>query len=448
MNSEGGQDDANKSEDQEILEESTHLWLKNEIEATASISKGFRNQTWGKRSGTYVFRPIPSKEHKLAYELIKQCNEMRITDLFFLESIDFGGVNRVARNLAESIRRLDSQKRIAFIVTGGPAQSQNHFTSPLDAPIFFLNSLDSVLTTSDIERVIYILCTSLRSLERQYCFNSEGHASVLSKHAELLAIKSKVFFALFCEDKNSWKRDISFGARYYSKLYQRVHGFISDNSYYSSRLGKSVGHLDARADWITLHQPTRGKKAEPIPDNREGPLIWAGRFSSQKNWKLLIRIARAMPDQKFLAFGSGSEKAINKMMTSTKNLEVMNVYKNAAEVLAYKPQCLVYTSKWDGIPNVLIEFGWLGIPIVTSTAGSILELVGQAGDRAILVEKYWSKRSFVTKLRELLQNPEQARLRALRMQRHLSSAHSELQFDKTVKSKILNEAREQKSTNE
>lgn len=436
---------SSKFQNQEIVDDTTHFWLKEELEFAVAASKGLRNQSWNKRKGTHVFQVIPTQEHRRVFELIKLCQELQITDLFFLQSTDFGGANKVAKNLAKSITRVDPQKKPAIIVTGRFEQEGKHLQIEFGFPVLYLNRNDSVLSNAELERAIYILCTSINSLERQYCFNSEEYASVLVKHSKLLALNSKIYFAIFCEDKNSWGRDISFGARYHSKLLSKVDGFISDNAQYLHRISKGTPDSLAAAKWIVLHQPIDSEFGNKTPDEGDGPVVWAGRSSHQKNWKLLIKIAKAMPEQQFLAFGVGTDRVMSKLENASKNLTVIGAYSNAHEVLVYKPKCLMYTSKWDGIPNVLIEFGALGIPIVSSTAGSISELLGEGYERALLVKKYRSSKAYVKALRILLSDPEQTAQRVLRLQRHLDRAHSVIQFDKRVKLELLEAPREQNS---
>jgi glycosyltransferase involved in cell wall biosynthesis len=83
---------------------------------------------------------------------------------------------------------------------------------------------------------------------------------------------------------------------------------------------------------------------------------------------------------------------------------------------------LLYTSLWDGLPNVLIETAAAGVPIAAADVGGVKELV--MPETGWLVEDHENPRSYLRALDEIRANPAEAARRRDRMLEFVTREHS------------------------
>ncbi|MNT34522.1 Capsular glucan synthase [compost metagenome] len=83
---------------------------------------------------------------------------------------------------------------------------------------------------------------------------------------------------------------------------------------------------------------------------------------------------------------------------------------------------LLYTSRYDGLPNVLLEASAAGLPIVAADVGGIAEFLH--GKTGYLVRSDAKAGEFVAAIKSLLGNPAEAERRAARARELLLHRHS------------------------
>ena len=84
---------------------------------------------------------------------------------------------------------------------------------------------------------------------------------------------------------------------------------------------------------------------------------------------------------------------------------------------------MLYTSIYDGLPNVLLEAGAHRVPIVApTTVGGIGELISEGTGWP--VENQYDAREYADRLREVLASPTEAARRAAVLSRIVATRHS------------------------
>ena len=105
-------------------------------------------------------------------------------------------------------------------------------------------------------------------------------------------------------------------------------------------------------------------------------MLWAGRFDLQKRFDLVVEIARLRPDLEICAWGKPVLHDIDLDLDDLPpNIRLMGVYDGFDQLPLDDVDFLLYTSGWDGIPNVVLEGAQSGIPIVASAVGGVPEVV-------------------------------------------------------------------------
>jgi len=147
--------------------------------------------------------------------------------------------------------------------------------------------------------------------------------------------------------------------------------------------------------------------------------LWAGRFDRQKRFDLVVAIARLLPDLEICAWGKPVLKDIDLDLDDLPpNIRLMGVYDGFDQLPLDDVDFLLYTSGWDGIPNVVLEGAQSGLPIVASAVGGVPEVVTpETGYPVVDTDE---PTAYVAAIEELLADPAAATRRStlLREQVH------------------------------
>lgn len=147
--------------------------------------------------------------------------------------------------------------------------------------------------------------------------------------------------------------------------------------------------------------------------------LWAGRFDLQKRFDLVVAIAELMPDLEIRAWGKPVLRDIDLDLDNLPpNIRLMGVYDGFDQLPLDDVDFLLYTSGWDGIPNVVLEGAQSGIPIVASAVGGVPEVV--TPETGYPVEDTDQPAAYVAAIEQLLADPAAATRRSalLRAQVH------------------------------
>jgi glycosyltransferase involved in cell wall biosynthesis len=104
-------------------------------------------------------------------------------------------------------------------------------------------------------------------------------------------------------------------------------------------------------------------------------VFWAGRFDRQKRFDLLAEIARRMPTLDFEVWGKAVLDQSPDFSALPSNITIHQPFNTYNEIPLDTCDCWLYTSAWDGVPTILIDIGFRGVPVVASAVGGIPELI-------------------------------------------------------------------------
>lgn len=193
------------------------------------------------------------------------------------------------------------------------------------------------------------------------------------------------------------------------------------------------------AKFRCLYQYTAtGKARSPFPRvNKRPQILWASRVTRSKFPELLPRIARLLPHCDIHAYGAREFgyrfPRIKRLLLPQYDLgdrisEAPNLFWHGGyrSFDAIRPECfdaLVYTSLYDGMPNVLLEAGAHGIPIVAPiTVGGIGELISEETGWPVL--NPYDAREYADRIRDVLNASSDAIKRADALGRLIEARHS------------------------
>ena len=169
-------------------------------------------------------------------------------------------------------------------------------------------------------------------------------------------------------------------------------------------------------------------------------MLWASRLCAEKRPDLLLQIVSAvrnvLPQVEFDAAGNAKEgeKWINDFQ-KTDGLNYLGPFDTFDSLKPDKYDAFLYTSAFDGLPNVILEAMAFGLPVIAPEVGGVGEAV-ENGKSGWLIPQVESDEvlvaSYVAAIVELYQNIEHSQALGLKGRAMILERHSPEQYRKNV----------------
>lgn len=155
-------------------------------------------------------------------------------------------------------------------------------------------------------------------------------------------------------------------------------------------------------------------------------VVWAGRLDTEKRLDILIQVAEQLGDGcDFEIYGTevlGGQPFIS-VLQSLPNVTLRGGFETPLEWDAPGlAHAFLFTSAWEGMPNVLLEAAYLGIPVVASDVGGVAELI--TPETGALISADAGAEGYSAALRWIRDNPDSAAGKAELLTRRTSQRHS------------------------
>jgi glycosyltransferase involved in cell wall biosynthesis len=238
----------------------------------------------------------------------------------------------------------------------------------------------------------------------------------------------------FCHDYDDAGRKAGYAWTHLRTCLPHLAALVSDNSRIWPQLAADH-RFDARdrAKLFCLYLPV-----DPTLAGRVGPQVahhlaqgprrrhkalWAGRFGAQKGLDAVLAIARALPELDFRLYGGEAEQ-LPEMPPA--NLSAGGGFSEFADLPLHEATLFLHTSRWDGLPNVLLEAGAAGLPIVAPDVGGVADLVDET--TGWLVAPDSGPEVYAAAIRALLADPQATLARRDRMSARIAARHAPATF--------------------
>jgi glycosyltransferase involved in cell wall biosynthesis len=142
-----------------------------------------------------------------------------------------------------------------------------------------------------------------------------------------------------------------------------------------------------------------------------GPIVAAGRLVEQKNHALFLRaaadLARVVPEAQFVIVGDGPLRGA--LEAQARQLGIADRVQFTGErrdidALLRAGSMLWLTSRWEGMPNIVLEAMASGLPVIATDVGGTRELIRSGVDGFVVA--LGDPHPFVDHSRTLLAQPE------------------------------------------
>ena len=185
---------------------------------------------------------------------------------------------------------------------------------------------------------------------------------------------------------------MGYSAGYIPECYDNLEAVLTDNA---SHVQEMMGLFGFTKDKFLVHYqpaPETGKSVILREDSKDKlDILWAGRMDRQKRPDLLLEIAKRSKQLPFTFHVYGSP-VLNADLYSVAIAEAENIhfhgpFDGLTSLELKDIDAYLYTSQWDGLPNILLEAIAIGLPVVASDVGGISELIID-GETGLLVRPF------------------------------------------------------------
>ncbi len=381
------------------------------------------------------FRLLPpwQDEDYLNYKAIRDLVPNRdVSRIILMPFCKMGGADYLTGVLAKS--------------AGNPSETLILRTEQADwaRPDWFPEEAESVdlsrhltaLNASQRARVLYEL---IRSLEPKHVYNcnSETGFETFLKFGARLRTFTRIYSYFYCSDYTVEGAEVGYPVKYFADLMPHLNSALFDSNFWLDKLSERFAvppRLKARMHAIYVPPPDDRPNA-PVVDNqvataaaRTRPLLlWAGRLDRQKRFDLLAAIARQLPEIDFRCWGRHVLDANEfELDTLPENVSLNPPFDRLDELPLEDSDGWLYTSAWDGLPNILIAVGAHGIPIVASGVGAVPELIDDSTGWP--VRDVDDPDAYVVAIRDMLRDNNTRKARAHALFERVRARHTVASF--------------------
>ena len=361
--------------------------------------------------------------------------------VFIVPWLKTGGADKVVLNYIVGLSKIHPEWHFAIITT---LEDKNEWKNKLPNNAYLLDfaNITKNLNLQEREDVFSRLLIELRC-ERVHIINSQYGYEYVSSHKELFDKNFKLVVSIFNYEYISGTNRQGFfeyADPYLVNIDQEVKKIYSDNQTYLDRCAERCGFDKKKL--IVHYQPMDIDKKSVVSlakkaNNSKMRILWASRICGQKYPEILIKIANNLKEEpiEISVYGKMDEGYNETFFKDVPNLKYKGEFDGIGTLNVKDYDLFLYTSRGDGIPNIILEVANFGIPIVASNVGGVGEFIKNK-ETGYLIDDVDNAKSYINAIRRAKDNPEEAKKYAKNAYELLKKQHSWESFIEKIKRDI------------
>ncbi|MEN5277298.1 glycosyltransferase [Brucella sp. TWI432] len=330
------------------------------------------------------------------YQVCEHLLGKSFTDVFILPFFTMGGAEKVIITIIKDILSIDPNREILFLF--GTKFDGPQWTDKINNQVTFCN-LSDFCEPSLEEKIDLVTLRTIQAFApnaRIYIKSSPYAYRFWGRYGKLLSDHESILLR-FCDgayETQSLSFTIGFDFNFISEYGETISLLLSDNKYINDADRARLPFLAGKQD--VLYSVATVSTTQDELDNRfkqiHDRIIWASRFDDQKRPELLPLLAEALeeafPSTTLDIWGVPVLGTTNiSQLESYKNVKLKGIYSSFEEIPYRHSDLFLYTSRFDGIPTVLLSALSVGMPIIAPQLGGIPEIVID-GENGVLVDPH------------------------------------------------------------
>ncbi len=264
-----------------------------------------------------------------------------------------------------------------------------------------------------------------------------GWDLVIFRGAELSRI-ARLFGSIFAFQYLADGKLMGYAAEFFEGARPHLTGLLTDNARFARDLAIEYKLDPAWQRRVhVVYNPSRALRGPmPAPTLARAPdaplrVLWAGRADAEKLPEVLQAVSERAQFATFDVFGSTVVDGGAPRLVPHERLHLRGPFHDLATLFANGSyDAFLFTSKWEGMPNVVLEIGAYGIPVIAPDVGGVPELIRE--DTGYLVRGARNVGGYIEALEAIRRDPREAALRAARLASLVRERHSWEHFAETL----------------
>lgn len=300
-----------------------------------------------------------------------------------------------------------------------------------------------------------VLTEMLRALAPEVLFNINSRLlwDTLDNFGRGLSASMRIYACLLCNEQNRYGYWTGYPLRRFYRCFDLLSGVFTDSDHLAEELRATYMLPAGDAERLqVLHSPVDktialatasqttpfvpGDEAGQEPDRRP-QIFWAGRLDPQKRVNLAYAIADLMPWADLRIWGEAVNGNPHALPPKPDNVVLEGRYDNFADLPLDQADLWLYTSAWDGVPQILLEVAMAGIPMVATDVGGTAEALSQDPSHGhslagALVPDGANPQAYVDAISARLADPAAARTMAKALREALIATRTEARYKQDI----------------
>ncbi|HEY7348001.1 MAG TPA: glycosyltransferase [Ktedonobacterales bacterium] len=303
--------------------------------------------------------------------------------LYLMEQLDMGGAERRFVRMARMLNRDQMQLVVGVLRPGGALEADLHSLGVEIVPFTRHGRFDP----SPVWRLAHYVRKEridvvhamhwLSSLVAMLAAWQIPHLAVIGSTVNLFYDKAPAGKYRLMLDHLFWRR-----MDYMAVNALALRDYLVQRRFPEKRLMVIANGVDI-PDTARLSPATREAARAALGVPPHAPLIGTvARLEPAKNLQMLLHAARAVcarfPDARFVLVGNGSERAPLEALAATLGISEKVLFTGEvahSDLVLPAFDVFVLCSRFEGMPNVLLEAGAWGLPLISTPVGGTVEIV-------------------------------------------------------------------------
>jgi glycosyltransferase involved in cell wall biosynthesis len=285
--------------------------------------------------------------------------------------LGIGGGEKVVRELAAALRELTGRPALIIVADSEHRGGENVLA------LCSLNLEDQPFFSAAIPKRAEVLRDIIVSAGIKFVFSINSFLANYAIQGEYLSDCAKIACAVFSVPLLA-SGEIGGFARDVDWLAPNVDAFFTENALMGSVLREHFFLETVHV--LDVPEPFRDG---PVPTGEN--ILWASRIDEEKRPELLIEIAKLLPNRNFEVWGSPllSGNHYMESILALPNVIYRGPFSSFDELDLREIGCYLYTTRYDGKPNIVVEAMSRGLVCVATAVGGVPELLGEGRGRLI-----------------------------------------------------------------
>lgn len=340
--------------------------------------------------GALSYCPVPWGDKHWGFgleKLYKMIGASDFTDVVLLPWLKPGGAEKYILQILDVLKDHGLAGKI-LVISGQNAKTHEWVMKlPKDSVFIDLyNSFPSLDQLGRLSLAVRAMLAVVTPGARIHLKASEFAHEIMERFGAALASRMKPIYYRFSDGSYQWggcRLTGAWGTRHLRMQLPHIARLISDCDYIVRRDGAIFGQAESK-HYVVYARCEIEKEENLSTEKPQFRLLWSSRICNSKRPDLLLSIAKVLssrlPNLEIDVYGH-FEHPYTPSMMDTDNLRYRGSYNNFADLPINRYDGFIYTTAFDGLPNVILEALGAGLPVIAPAVGGIPEAVidGETG---------------------------------------------------------------------